>query len=80
MCDTARATSWAVTLNKVVVGSASRRRSGDIEIAALAASLIVARCVDLQRTLEAENRIHYKAGAIGTGNWPGKELLKHRIV
>jgi len=41
MWDTARATSCAVTLNKVVVGSASRRRSGDIEIAALA-SLIVA--------------------------------------
>jgi len=50
MCETARATSWAVTLNKVVVGSARRRRSGDIEIAALA-SLIVARFPALERIL-----------------------------
>jgi len=55
-----------VTLNKVVVGSASRRRSGDIEIAALA-SLIVARFVYPKRILETYDRVHYKAGAIETG-------------
>jgi hypothetical protein len=79
MCDTARATSSAVTLYKVVVGSASRRRSGDIDTAALA-SLIFVKLVDLERTLGAENRIHFKAGAIESGTWTGKELLKHRIV
>lgn len=67
MCDTARATSSAVTLNKVVVGSASRRRSGEIETAALA-SIMLAKLIDLCRIPEAENRIHFKAGAIETEN------------
>jgi hypothetical protein len=67
MCDTARATSSAVTLNKVVVGSASRRRSGEIDTAALA-SLILAKLIDLWRILEPENRMHFKTGAIGTKN------------
>ena len=79
MCDTARATSWAVTLNKVVVGSASRRSSGDIEIAVFA-SLIATVFVVLRRFLEDANRIQYKEGAIDSKETNERVLLKPGIV
>lgn len=79
MCETAAATSWAVTLYKVVVGSASRRSSGDIEIAVFA-SLIATVFVVLRRMWEDANRIQYKEGAIDSKETNERVLLKPGIV
>ena len=79
MCETAAATSWAVTLYKVVVGSASRMSSGDIEIAILA-SLIATGFVVLRRMVEDANRIQHKEGAIDCKETNGQVLLKPGIV
>ena len=63
MCEIAAAMSVAVMLKRVVVGSASRRSSGEMEMV-VALSPIVAETIDGYNIRDGSNRIHCDFQAI----------------